>query len=86
MLVAGVRESCCSEELCMFFVRGSVRALFVLGGEKMSNIINKEFESAFSDYLDSESSDKAESALFDIVRQAFAAGWKAAKQAGTNNK
>ena len=37
-----------------------------------------EFEEAFSDFLDRHEYDEAENYLFSMVRQAFAAGWKAA--------
>jgi len=37
-----------------------------------------EFEAAFSAFLDRHEYDEAESALFSMVRIAFAAGWKAA--------
>lgn len=39
---------------------------------------NEKFEGAFSDFLDSREYDRAEGALFSMLRQAFAAGWKAA--------
>ncbi len=37
-----------------------------------------DFEEAFSDFLDRQEYDQAETALFDIVRTAFLSGWKAA--------
>lgn len=37
-----------------------------------------DFEEAFSDFLDQQSYDQAEYALFSIVRTAFTAGWIAA--------
>ena len=40
-----------------------------------------DFERAFSDYLDTSEYEKAESALFDITRAAFKAGWLAAQSA-----
>ena len=39
---------------------------------------SNEFEHAFSEFLDRREYDEAESALFAMVRIAFAAGWKAA--------
>ena len=36
------------------------------------------FEKAFSDFLDRREYDEAESALFEMVRISFLAGWKAA--------
>ena len=39
---------------------------------------NNRFEQAFGDFLDRREYDQAESALFDIVRIAFLAGWRAA--------
>ena len=39
---------------------------------------SNEFEHAFSEFLDRHEYDEAESALFAMVRIAFAAGWKAA--------
>lgn len=38
----------------------------------------KDFEEAFSDFLDRREYDQAENALFSMVRIAFAAGWNAA--------
>ena len=38
----------------------------------------KDFEAAFSDFIDCREYDQAENALFSIVRIAFAAGWRAA--------
>ena len=40
---------------------------------------SNEFELAFSQFLDRPEYDEAENALFDIVREAFLAGWKAAR-------
>ncbi len=37
-----------------------------------------DFESAFGRFLERQEYDEAESALFDIVRAAFLAGWKSA--------
>lgn len=37
-----------------------------------------DFEKAFSDFLDRREYDEAESALFEMVRISFLAGWKAA--------
>lgn len=39
---------------------------------------NDKFEKSFSDFLDRREYDKAENALFSMVRIAFVAGWKAA--------
>ena len=41
-------------------------------------MMDNKFESAFSNFLDRHEYDDAESALFDIVRAAFLAGWRAA--------
>ena len=41
-------------------------------------MMSNEFEEAFSEFLDRQTYDEAESALFDVVRAAFLAGWKAA--------
>ena len=41
------------------------------------------FEAAFSDFLDRWEYDRAESALFDIVRASFLAGWLAAGGSNT---
>ncbi len=38
------------------------------------------FEHSFDEFLSQKEYDEAEEALFTIVRQAFLAGWKAAKQ------
>jgi len=38
----------------------------------------KDFEEAFSDFLDRKEYDHAESALFSMIRIAFKAGWLAA--------
>lgn len=38
-----------------------------------------EMELAYSRFIDGESYDKAESALFDLIRLAFKTGWNAAK-------
>lgn len=40
--------------------------------------MDSNFENAFSDFIDRREYDDAESALFDIVRAAFLAGWKSA--------
>lgn len=37
-----------------------------------------EFEKSFSDFLEREEYDEAETALFSIVRTAYQAGWNAA--------
>ncbi len=37
-----------------------------------------DFEKAFGDFLERKEYDEAESALFDMVRTAFLAGWNAA--------
>ena len=39
---------------------------------------SKDFEHAFSEFIDQQEYDEAENALFSIVRAAFIAGWKAA--------
>lgn len=39
-----------------------------------------EFEKAFSDFLESDTYDHAEDALFSIVRLAFTAGWLSASE------
>ena len=41
-----------------------------------------QFEAAFSDFLESNTYDDTEQALFALVRAAFAAGWEAANKAG----
>ena len=41
-------------------------------------MMSNEFEEAFSEFLDRQAYDEAESALFDVVQAAFLAGWKAA--------
>ena len=41
-------------------------------------MLSKDFEKAFSDFLERREYDQAESALFSMVRIAFVAGWKAA--------
>ena len=41
-------------------------------------MMNNTFEEAFSSFLDRREYDEAESALFEMVRIAFLAGWKAA--------
>ena len=41
-------------------------------------MMNQDFEEAFSCFLDRREYDEAESALFEMVRIAFLAGWKAA--------
>ena len=40
--------------------------------------MSKDFEAAFSDFLDRREYDQAENALFSMVRIAFLAGWNAA--------
>lgn len=37
-----------------------------------------EFDKALSEFLDDDQCEKANAAVFEIVRAAFAAGWKAA--------
>lgn len=37
-----------------------------------------DFEKSFSDFLEREEYDRAEHALFAVVREAYKAGWKAA--------
>jgi hypothetical protein len=37
-----------------------------------------DFEKAFSDFIDRREYDKAQAALFDIVRESFKAGWESA--------
>ncbi len=39
-----------------------------------------QFELAFGEFLDSQEYDRAEDALFSLVRAAFRAGWLAAQQ------
>lgn len=39
-----------------------------------------ELEVAFSDFLEGQAYDQAEEAIFALVRAAFLAGWKAAKE------
>lgn len=41
-------------------------------------MMNNTFEKAFSDFLERREYDEAESALFEMVRISFLAGWKAA--------
>ena len=41
-------------------------------------MMNNDFEKAFGDFLERREYDQAESALFDMVRISFLAGWKAA--------
>ena len=41
-------------------------------------VYTNQFEKVFEDFLNRPVYDKAESALFDLVRAAFEAGWKAA--------
>lgn len=41
-------------------------------------MMDNEFEAAFSCFLERHECDDAESALFEIVRAAFLAGWRAA--------
>ena len=38
-----------------------------------------EFEGKFSDFIDGEEYDKAEEALFTVIRAAYAAGWRDAR-------
>lgn len=44
----------------------------------MINMIDVDFEKAFSDFLERREYDQAENALFSMVRISFLAGWKAA--------
>ena len=44
----------------------------------MVNMMNNDFEEAFSSFLERREYDEAEGALFAIVRAAFLAGWNAA--------
>lgn len=48
-------------------------------------MMSNEFEEAFSEFLDRQTYDEAESALFDVVRAAFLAGWKAAGGTGSDS-
>lgn len=41
-------------------------------------MMSNKFEAAFSSFLDRHEYDDAESALFEIVRASFLAGWRAA--------
>ena len=41
-------------------------------------MMSNDFEEAFSSFLEHKEYDEAESALFDMVRTSFLAGWKAA--------
>ncbi|MCI8419335.1 MAG: hypothetical protein HFF79_02355 [Oscillospiraceae bacterium] len=41
-------------------------------------MMSNDFEEAFSSFLERREYDEAESALFDMVRTSFLAGWKAA--------
>ena len=41
-------------------------------------MMSNDFEEAFGNFLDRREYDDAESALFEMVRTAFLAGWKAA--------
>jgi hypothetical protein len=41
-------------------------------------MMSNDFEAAFANFLDRREYDGAEAALFDMVRAAFLAGWKAA--------
>lgn len=40
--------------------------------------MDSDFEKAFGNFIDRREYDEAESALFDVVRAAFLAGWNAA--------
>ncbi len=44
----------------------------------MNEKTEKRFEECFEDFLDGSEYDKAEEALFRLVRQAYIAGWRAA--------
>lgn len=46
--------------------------------EEDDEMMNNTFEEAFSNFLDRREYDEAESALFEMVRISFLAGWKAA--------
>ena len=41
-------------------------------------MLSNEFEQAFDNFLGGQDYDKAEDALFSVVRAAFLAGWRAA--------
>lgn len=41
-------------------------------------MLSNEFEQAFDDFLGGEDYDRAEDALFAVIRAAFLAGWNAA--------
>ena len=72
-------------ELCVL-VHGFGRAFFILEAI-MKGIDEKEideFEGKFSDFIDGEEYDKAEDALFAVIRAAYAAGWRDAKAAGSD--
>lgn len=38
------------------------------------------YEARFSEFIDGKNYDAAQGAIFELVRAAFAAGWKAAKE------
>ena len=40
-----------------------------------------DFDKALSDFLDDEECEAASEAVYQLIRSAFAAGWKAARQA-----
>ena len=44
----------------------------------MLNMVDVDFEKAFSDFLERREYDQAENALFSMVRISFLAGWNAA--------
>jgi hypothetical protein len=49
--------------------------LLAKGGKRMET---DRFEKAFSDFLDQDEYDEAQTALFSMVRSSFKAGWEAA--------
>ena len=72
-------------ELCVL-VHGFGRAFFILE-EIMLDIDEKErdeFEGKFSDFIDGAEYDKAEDALFTVIRAAYAAGWRDARASGSD--
>ncbi len=59
-----------------FSVRSFSCVLFYCEGIDMCDKVD--FEKAFSDFLDSRSYDDADNAMFQLSRDSFEAGWKAA--------
>ncbi len=41
-------------------------------------MMNNDFEKGFSDFLECQQYDEAENIMFELIRSAFIAGWKAA--------